>query len=443
MSSSLQPLEVRMDGKGAEVVAALPNDETSKQKTADTVMSEEKKQVEPNEENAVAAQAVAAKRAEKVPESFQEPSVDVSMMSPNDAPKQTVSGEAALHSSAAAKATSGTKSTVNGSAKEKNQDAVGGADQETSTSNHAHQANNDDEDSSNDDSSYFADPNNLPVPGEGGRKYSYSSHHSTTRNNAKGRESDASLSLSEDSDDANNQGNNVAIYGQREAPEVFPQQRITRMHSVGSLVSTSSQNTEDDFGNRREFYHRGKNRPYDGQGPDNSGRVAQGGPHLMYPAHGQHQQYPQGPPTSFVPDNRQYQFPQNYPQPQILGQEQWMAAARAESNNMPPNSGGIMDGSMQYNEEGGVRGVNGSSLYQNNGGGSATGKKPSSRRAPREGKRRNKGRDEPPNPEPQEDHMDGDGNFKVYWQRWIMLMYMSILNLLVSAICLIHRGHLM
>jgi hypothetical protein len=33
------------------------------------------------------------------------------------------------------------------------------------------------------------------------------------------------------------------------------------------------------------------------------------------------------------------------------------------------------------------------------------------------------------------DHVDSDGNFKVYWQRWIMLFYMSVLNLLSDWTC--------
>ena len=110
---------------------------------------------------------------------------------------------------------------------------------------------NDDEDSSNDDSSYFADPNNLPSPGEAGRKYSYGSNVSSNKAPT-GRESDASLSLSDDSDD-NHHGGSKGAFAQS-APEVFPHQRITRMHSVGSLVSASSQNSDDaarDFGKKR------------------------------------------------------------------------------------------------------------------------------------------------------------------------------------------------
>lgn len=39
-----------------------------------------------------------------------------------------------------------------------------------------------------------------------------------------------------------------------------------------------------------------------------------------------------------------------------------------------------------------------------------------------------------------DDSEDGDGTYIVYWQRWVMLMYMSILNLMVSIVlsCLLY-----
>ena len=148
-----------------------------------------------------------------------------------------------------------------------------------------------DEDSSNDDSSYFNDPIHLPEPGSG-RRYSISSNtsqNSVSRptlaaNTSMGRESDASLSLSEDSDDDDqhphyhhhhpqnpmypnyqqppfpqqpmmypdpqSQPRFMAPQQQQQqrpggVPELYPKQ-LTRMHSYNSLVSTSSQNSDDE-----------------------------------------------------------------------------------------------------------------------------------------------------------------------------------------------------
>lgn len=78
---------------------------------------------------------------------------------------------------------------------------------------------NEDEDSSADDSSYFADPNHLPQPKSA--RYPPSSN--------------ASLSLSDDSDDHHNR-----------VPDVYPQQ-LTRVHSYSSLVSTSSQPEDETY----------------------------------------------------------------------------------------------------------------------------------------------------------------------------------------------------
>ena len=136
-----------------------------------------------------------------------------------------------------------------------------------------------DDDSSNDDSSYFNDPCHLPEPGSG-RKFSFSSNasmgnNSTSQQNpthARGRESDASLSLSEDSDEEHQRHPHsmhpvyqrpqfptqpAMFHSQPQmqlmipqsqqpgsVPELYPKQ-LTRMHSYNSLVS-SSQNSDDE-----------------------------------------------------------------------------------------------------------------------------------------------------------------------------------------------------
>lgn len=148
-----------------------------------------------------------------------------------------------------------------------------------------------DEDSSDDESSYFADPSNLPQPGSG-RRYSWSSADHA-RMHMQRTQSDASLSLSDDSDDEqqrqsttaphhahHHSDSNIAYYHtafqaptptahtaqpfmqpppatiqqpmlhpshifmQGEVPEIFPQP-IVRRHSISSLASTSSHNSEE------------------------------------------------------------------------------------------------------------------------------------------------------------------------------------------------------
>ena len=111
--------------------------------------------------------------------------------------------------------------------------------------------------SSNDDSSYFA--SHLPEPNSGRRRYSWASNASQNSRKPMDRESDASLSLSDDSDDANppptafypeSSNNPPPSYFQPQflmprgplPPELYPQQQIMpRMHSIHSLASTSSQ----------------------------------------------------------------------------------------------------------------------------------------------------------------------------------------------------------
>jgi hypothetical protein len=110
----------------------------------------------------------------------------------------------------------------------------------------------DDDGSSSDDDSYFA--KNLPSP-KSGRSYSYSSTGSAHppgfyQGSNAGRESDASLSFSDESDDEMHQQHGVHV-----SPMIQPKgtvadmnlypQRITRMHSVSSLVSSASSDDGD------------------------------------------------------------------------------------------------------------------------------------------------------------------------------------------------------
>eukprot|EP00339_Tiarina_fusa_P025342 CAMPEP_0117003060 /NCGR_PEP_ID=MMETSP0472-20121206/4507_1 /TAXON_ID=693140 ORGANISM="Tiarina fusus, Strain LIS" /NCGR_SAMPLE_ID=MMETSP0472 /ASSEMBLY_ACC=CAM_ASM_000603 /LENGTH=1234 /DNA_ID=CAMNT_0004703585 /DNA_START=297 /DNA_END=4001 /DNA_ORIENTATION=- len=113
---------------------------------------------------------------------------------------------------------------------------------------HARSRHDDDASSSDDDSSYFA--THLPSP-KSGRSFSLSSTGSAPAapmsfyQNGASRESDASLSFSDESDDDVHHSAGVHV-----SPMIQPKgavadmhlypQRITRMHSVSSLVSSGS-----------------------------------------------------------------------------------------------------------------------------------------------------------------------------------------------------------
>ena len=122
-----------------------------------------------------------------------------------------------------------------------------------SSSHHArrserHSGGDDSGDSSDDDSSYFA--THLPDP-KSGRSFSLSStgsapgRTSSYYQNSVKQESDASLSFSDESDDEMHQTAGVRISpmippkGSVADMHLYPQ-RITRMHSVSSLVSSAS-----------------------------------------------------------------------------------------------------------------------------------------------------------------------------------------------------------
>lgn len=112
---------------------------------------------------------------------------------------------------------------------------------------------NEEDDSSDDQSSYFNDPNHLPKP-KSSRRYSWSSNASQNLNMS--RESDASLSFSDESDEEHHHMRHtlqppmaqqpfyaVSAPPPPGMPELSYPAQISRMHSVSSLVSTSSQNS--------------------------------------------------------------------------------------------------------------------------------------------------------------------------------------------------------
>jgi len=127
----------------------------------------------------------------------------------------------------------------------------------------------DDSSSSDDDSSYFAQ--HLPSP-KSGRSFSISSNASNTSGlyQIQKQGSDASLSFSDESDEEHANGQTMTS-GVHHSPVVNPNravvdmnlypQRITRMHSVSSLVSSASSDQhndglsgDEDLGNRRRSF---------------------------------------------------------------------------------------------------------------------------------------------------------------------------------------------
>lgn len=362
---------------------------------------------------------------------------------------------------------------------------------------------NNEDDSSHDDSSYFNDPTNLPEPKSDGR-FSWSSNASGPKHIAdqltrsKNKESDASLSLSDDSDaeeiihhshptvefcqpdpiysslpqfsKAFSEGTSTATYlakvqprRQQTAPfqlstgamELYPQQ-ITRMHSVSSLVSTSSQaSTTTEASIRDELRHVAAER-FSNQKYVPSGRLS--------PVLGEH------PPsrnydaslaspstTNFGPsppqirqsnvdltwDSREYR----HPQPHLVTSEQTMSWFATENNiayrsptsltsgnadsgrggntfsfpskNFEHAASGGMDNNASPREQG--------SLSRNIDDQNSKGRIFASRALK---ETNSSGRYDKNNTS-----LTSEPGFKVYWQRWVMLMYMSVLNLLSDWTC--------
>jgi hypothetical protein len=253
------------------------------------------------------------------------------------------------------------------------------------------------DDSSNDDSSYFADPNNWTSPKSAGRRL-FSSNASAPPQlpyhpSSHARESDASLSLS--SDDSSMEHRPRAPVADLQAP-----QNMTRIHSARSLMSGSSNestslpphHTPSPFGP-----------------PTPTGRLS--------PTFGHHAQPvgrmvppvydtlpPPPPPTNAHPLH--LPCPQPYPyHPYVRGSMQ--------SHTTHYSTESV----LAYSEDG--EGTMGRSSALVGGGGGDRGMKPSY----------SMGGDNPEESQQQQ--------FRVYWQRWLMLMYMSVLNLLVSVSCLV------
>jgi hypothetical protein len=154
----------------------------------------------------------------------------------------------------------------------------------------------------------------------------------------------------------------------------------------------------------------------------------------------------------------QYSYQQNYAHPlaqtaRSSSAEEWIAAMAAnqlqqqQKFGMQPSGGsGWSEGTLNYSDDGDMH------AFQQNGaqGGPGGGSSGAAQRAGSRNRPTNRSAGDAPKPNgpkvvtlssrsdsggpdaAEADH-DDDGNYKVYWKRWVMLMYMSLLNLLVSV----------
>lgn len=348
-----------------------------------------------------------------------------------------------------------------------------------------------DADSSDDESSYFA--KHLPSP-KSSRRYSFSSNASNasaparTKHHDANRETDASLSFSDESDDAHHSDSGLfPTAAAVRSPVIahfqpYPHQ-ITRMRSVSSLVSTSSHNSSgtdrsvgdelhnaanEQYPGRRSGVPSGRQSPILGEHPPSRPRMFFSSPssNLGDPS----------PPTILPGYSHQAGLP--HPQPHLVAQEQWAAwaagnAAVAQQQQRqqqmhPYGAYGAVDPGIRASLQSSSSAWSNDTLAYSEDGGEISrnpfiGQASNQPRIPQAMAhgRRTLARVEEP--------LDGDGNapddgrslvqdaskersaqdvavanpgvykektFEVYWQRWIMLMYMSVLNLLVSRRCL-------
>ena len=349
----------------------------------------------------------------------------------------------------------------------------------------------DDDGSSSDDDSYFA--KNLPSPKSGRSfSYDYSSAESAAAGstnlyqNSAGRESDASLSFSDESDeDVHHKGVHISPMippmGADVADMNLYPQRITRMHSVSSLVSSASSDVERDprlaarssassvssYGTsgtsdpsvRAEMHDFGiKGRP-GSQMTDISGRrspvVGQHGiPGYFYSS--------PSPVVSPLPIMQGYASPAglSHPAPQPVSQEQLAAWALSQATPYPytanqQQSYGTVTSDMAavddrsrffHNFSGGNKQASGWFPLQDD---QSEPNEPSLQQVDGQYGGRGRFREEDIVTESKvatdggasmkvleaKPSSRGERGYKVYWQRWLMLMYMSVLNLLSDWTC--------
>ena len=373
-----------------------------------------------------------------------------------------------------------------------------------STRRNSRSLRDDDSSSSDDDSSYFA--TNLPSP-KSGRSFSISSNASNFQIQKQG--SDASLSFSdESSDEDSNSNNNIKSNissGIHLSPVINPNrtvvdmdlypQRITRMHSVSSLLSSASSKDRDgdNDGDGLSEDEGGSNRRRSFTGDDSANSslpsVASTGPEAMNRNGGYYVQHPQ---PDFMTAAQQQSMPY-YTHPPSLTNHQMLAWATPPNNdvdefeytsseytssNSNNNNNGIVaplksasSGSLNYvygDDDDRAAKQSNSILYTTasmgkqqagadssgktgrGGSGFGFGGSPQNVRGENlDAQKSSSGAPESSAPSAasaedkglatasrgEGDTSGGRQSFKVYWQRWIMLLYMSVLNLLSDWTC--------
>jgi len=354
----------------------------------------------------------------------------------------------------------------------------------------------DEDGSSSDDDSYFA--KDLPSPKSGRSfSYDYSSAESAAAGstnvfaNSPGRESDASLSFSDESDEGLHHQEGVRIspmipplYTDAADMNLYPQ-RITRMHSVSSLVSSASSDGErevpqpaprssvssvssrgtsatSDRSVRAEIRDFGVQGRPGSQMTDISGRRSPVVGHHGIP--GYFYSSP-SPVMSPPPIMQRYKAPPGvtHPEPQPISQEQlatWgfnQPPLYSHPSNPQQSYGSVSQAPddfrpFEYN----------SPMFHNLSGGGdphASGWVPkqagqargraslTSQQEGRQYEERGRFNNSPQVMEgmgdkaaaidalPRKSCAPGERGYKVYWQRWLMLMYMSVMNLLSDWTC--------
>jgi MFS family permease len=354
-----------------------------------------------------------------------------------------------------------------------------------------------DVDSSDDESSYFA--KNLPSP-KSSKRYSFSSNASaparTEHHPNDNRETDASLSFSDESDEDAHPHSDSGTFPTPTRGAVADlhthSHRITRMHSVSSLVSTSSQNSSASEGNVGDELRIAATNPQSGGKRSNTSSALPSGrrspimgehppsrPQMMYSTHSSMNPDP-SPPTILPGYPNPYQAGLPHPEPHLMAQDPWAAWAAAggamamhqqiqqpmypygypaaeHDHRMSVQSSGSAWSSdtLAYSEDGEAHQA--ADPYPQSPGNRYPPSTAGRAHAPPAAthQTRNVVKEEEPSGTDgsasamfdearSESGLIGRGDhppayeektFEVYWQRWIMLMYMSFLNLLVSLVC--------
>lgn len=372
----------------------------------------------------------------------------------------------------------------------------------THASSNSNSSNDDDSsqgDSSDGESSYFA--KHLPSP-KSGRRFSYSSNHSAPARTsnasnsfykaANKHQSDASLSFSDESDEDDE---DLPL---AESPEPVAQlpnqapdmqlQRITRVHSVSSLVSSDASQSHPQAGvlSPESTLSRDSSGASD---PCISAELST--VRVSSKKHNGHRNYYTSPPAIYPGYNAAAPVGMLHPQPQVMSPDQFSHWAAGQQYQHPPkmfcgsrspksndgavpldysedetedspfvnqlagnsqvpdglyntfsngsgngvggssgNSGGGTQNNSSSGSGGGSGGANNTGGGYQSGGGRADGYPGGSALQ----KKGNGGGDDDEYGNSNLDD-DEDADFKVYWQRWIMLFYMSMLNLLSDWTC--------